>query len=76
MKIKGWGLIIKHPPKRNKKRRTSGTFTAENRPTSGEFTSETGKAASLKSPWRKQAFCGTAKANQIRAQFNAEQESE
>jgi len=74
MKVKGWGLMIKHPPKRNTNRRTSTTFTAENRPTDGEFTSETGKAASEKSPWRKQAFCGTSKAHKLRAQFDAEQD--
>jgi len=71
MKVKGWGLMIKHPPKR---KRTSTTFTSENRPTDGEFTSETGKAASHKSPWRKQAHCQTSKARKLREQYNAEQE--
>ena len=47
-----------------------GIFLPMKKPTGQPFTSETGRAASLKSPWRKQQFCSTKKARAYRAIFD------
>lgn len=36
------------------------------------FNSQTGRAASLKSPWRRQQFCGTQRAQTFRDRFDRE----
>lgn len=43
-----------------------------NKPTGKPFTSQTGRAASMRSPWRKQQFCHTERAKRYRQQFDRE----
>jgi hypothetical protein len=44
------------------------------RATGKPFDSKTGRAASLKSPWRRQQFCGTQRAKTFRDRFDREDE--
>lgn len=44
------------------------------RATGKPFNSQTGRAASMRSPWRRQQFCHTQRSIEIRRQFDRERE--